>query len=384
MKKVKQFFLCLLISVLITGGLLPSGASASLSVSASAAILIEQETGRILFEKNAQTPMRIASITKIMTAILAIESGKMNQLATVSEKAVRTEGSSIYLKPGEKIKLEDLVYGLMLRSGNDAAAAIAEFVGGSEEGFAFLMNQKAEEIGMENTFFSNPHGLDNKEKHYSTAYDMALLTRYAMKNKVYRKISGTKVHRAENPGERWDREWKNKNRLLSMYKYSTGGKTGYTKRAKRTLVSTAQKGEMELIAVTLNAPDDWDDHVNLFESGFKSFDLAEVIPKGKISLEKQPYKNGYIFTAKRVIYPVTEEEMDKFEVKYKLLKPESGKFRDTQRGKVTVAGKAEVYLDGSLIRTVPVYFKESKDRKTGYLDSFKKFFSLAVGIDKNG
>ncbi|ALC90069.1 D-alanyl-D-alanine carboxypeptidase [Bacillus sp. FJAT-18017] len=383
MKKIKPF-LCLIISVLVISGLLPSNASASISVSAKAAILIEQESGRVLFQKEAYTPMRIASITKIMTAILAIESGKMDEVATVSEKAVRTEGSSIYLKPGEKIKLEDLVYGLMLRSGNDAAAAIAEFVGGSEEGFAFLMNQKAEEIGMENTVFSNPHGLDNKEKHYSTAYDMAILTRYAMKNKVYEKISATEVHRAANPGERWDRVWKNKNRLLSMYKYSTGGKTGYTKRAKRTLVSTAKKGDMELIAVTLNAPDDWNDHMTMFESGFASFDLAEVIPKGEILLKKRPYKNGQIFTKKRAVYPATEEELEKFEVKYKLLHPESGKFPGVYKGNSALAGKAVIYLDGRAVRSVPIYFKPSKGEESGYMDNFKRFFSLAVGIRDNG
>jgi D-alanyl-D-alanine carboxypeptidase (penicillin-binding protein 5/6) len=133
------------------------------SVSAQSAILIEQTSGRVLFEKDAHTKRRIASITKIMTAILAIESGKMDEIVTVSNRAVRAEGSSIYLKPNEKIKLEDLVYGLMLRSGNDAAIAIAEHVAGSVEGFVFLMNQKAAQIGMTNTEFANPHGLDDAE-----------------------------------------------------------------------------------------------------------------------------------------------------------------------------------------------------------------------------
>ena len=222
---------------------LPSKVQGSASVSASSAILMEQQSGRILYEKDAHAKKRIASITKIMTAILAIESGKLDEMVKVSEEAVKAEGSSIYLKPGEKIKLEDLVYGLMLRSGNDAAVAIAEHVGGSLDGFVFLMNQKAEEIGMENTHFANPHGLDDHEDHLSTAYDMAILTRYAMSNDTYQKIAGTKVHRAPNPTEDWDRVWKNKNRLLTeLYEYTTGGKTGYTKRAKRTLVTTATKG----------------------------------------------------------------------------------------------------------------------------------------------
>ena len=187
-----------------------------------------------------------------MTAILAIESGEIDETVTVSGNAFGTEGSSLFLKKGEKIKLEDLVYGLMLRSGNDAAVAIAEKVGGSLDGFVWLMNQKAEEIGMKNTHFSNPHGLDNTKNHYSTAYDMALLTRYAMQNETYVKIAGTKVHRAPNSTEQWDYVWRNKNRLLTqLYEYTTGGKTGYTKLAKRTLVSTATKNGHDLIAVTL-------------------------------------------------------------------------------------------------------------------------------------
>src|SRR3954462_4764568 len=192
-------------------------------VSASSAVLMEQQSGRILYEKEAHEVRRIASITKIMTAILAIESGKLNDKVKVSENAVRAEGSSIYLKPGEKIKLEDLVYGLMLRSGNDSAVAIAEHVGGSLDGFVYLMNQKAEEIGMENTHFANPHGLDDHENHLSTAYDMTILTQYAMFNDTYQKIAGTKVHRVPDPTGDRDRVWSNKNRLLTgLYEYTTG------------------------------------------------------------------------------------------------------------------------------------------------------------------
>ena len=158
----------LVVVAFITSAILlsiPTNTNASGSVSASSAVLMEQQSGRILFEKDAHEVRRIASITKIMTAILAIESGKLNDTVKVTENAVRAEGSSIYLKPGENIKLEDLVYGLMLRSGNDAAVAIAEYVGGSLDGFVYLMNQKASEIGMDQTHFANPHGLDDHEDH---------------------------------------------------------------------------------------------------------------------------------------------------------------------------------------------------------------------------
>jgi len=188
MKRSKKSIIYLFIVLLCLSGW-PSISSAAGSVSAHSAILMEQKSGRVLYAKNADQVSRIASITKIMTAILAIESGKINKTVTVSHSAVGVEGSSVYLVEGEKIKLKDLVYGLMLRSGNDAAVAIAESVGGSEDGFVYLMNKKAEEIGMTNTTFQNPHGLDDHENHRSTAHDMALLMRYAMNNKIFKEIS---------------------------------------------------------------------------------------------------------------------------------------------------------------------------------------------------
>lgn len=360
----------------------PQRAEASFDVSAASAVLIEQNSGRILYEKDAFTKRRIASITKIMTAILAIESGKLDQYVKVSEQAVRAEGSSVYLKPGEKIKLEDLVYGLMLRSGNDTAVAIAEYVGGSVDGFAFLMNQKAKEIGMLNTHFANPHGLDDHENHYSTAYDMAILTRYAMHNKIYQKISGTKVHRAPNPTESWDRVWKNKNRLLTKYKYTTGGKTGYTKRAKRTLVTTAAKGDMNLIAVTLNDPNDWDDHISMYEYGFKDYDMAEVLTKGKIDIKSPKYFQNHLFLKKSIVYPATSQEMDLFSIKYKLNKPD--KKWDDENKQERIVGKAIVYLDGRAVKESPIYYQSLPKKEKGLFESVKKIFFSLIGVNAHG
>ncbi len=380
MKKIKKLLIFPLIAVLLTG-LIPQKASASVSVSARSAIVMEQGSGRILFDKDAFTPRRIASITKIMTAILAIESGKMDEMVKVSEKAVRAEGSSIYLIPGEKIKLEDLVYGLMLRSGNDAAVAIAEHIGGSLDGFVFLMNQKAEEIGMKNTHFENPHGLDDHENHYSTAYDMALLTRYAMNNKDYGKISGTKVYKTPHPTESWNREWNNKNRLLSDYEYSTGGKTGFTKRAKRTLVTTASKGGLDLIAVTLNATgqSDWNDHIQMYEMGFKTYRLAEVLPKGVIKDIKDKFYKKKVFLETGFDYPITSEEKDFFEIKYKLMKPDS-KWED-EENIPKIVGKATVYFDNRPLKTLPIYFKqESTKEKESFLNIFRNIFISIVGV----
>jgi serine-type D-Ala-D-Ala carboxypeptidase (penicillin-binding protein 5/6) len=360
---------------------LPQKTAASVSVSANSAVLMDQESGRVLYEKNAHEKKRIASITKIMTAILAIESGKLDKMVQISSKATKAEGSSVYLKPNEKIKLEHLVYGLMLRSGNDTAEAIAEYVGGSLEGFVYLMNQKAKEIGMANTNFANPHGLDNFENHYSTAYDMALLTRYAMQNETYKVISGTKIHKAPNPEEKWDRVWRNKNRLLSKYKYTTGGKTGYTKRAKRTLVSTATKGDMDLISVTLNAPDDWNDHISMFEYGFQTYDLVEVISKGKIDNVKDKFYENHIFFNRSFTYPVTEDEKDLLSVKYKLIKPTE----EWLESNPEVVGKAVVYLDSKPIEEVAVFYKQEKKKEKKFTEHFIHVFLSIFSVgETNG
>ncbi|WP_096911899.1 D-alanyl-D-alanine carboxypeptidase family protein [Neobacillus jeddahensis] len=376
----KLIIFSLMVSLLIVN--IPQKVDASLGVSAASAVLIEQKSGRVLFEKDAHTKRRIASITKIMTAILAIESGKMDQFVKVSEKATHTEGSSVYLKPGEKLKLNDLVYGLMLRSGNDTAVAIAEYVGGSIDGFAYLMNQKAREIGMYDTHFANPHGLDDHEDHYSTAYDMAILMRYAMQNKTFQKISGTKVYRAPNPTENWDRVWKNKNRLLTKYKYTTGGKTGYTKLAKRTLVTTATKGDMNLIAVTLNGPNDWNDHISMYEGGFKGFDMTEIVTKGKLDISKNKYYKDHLYVKKSIIYPATNEEMEKFSVKYKLSKPT----KDLKDSKNEVkVGKAAVYLDGRVVLETPIYYENNQTKKKkGMFDFVKDIFLSIIGVSTDG
>ncbi|MFI8685246.1 D-alanyl-D-alanine carboxypeptidase family protein [Rossellomorea sp. NPDC077527] len=355
------------------------------SVSSQRAILMDQETGRILYEKDAHTQSRIASITKIMTAILAVESGKMDQEVTVSSNAAGTEGSSLYLKAGEKIKLEDLVYGLMLRSGNDAAVAIAEFVGGSLDGFVYMMNEKANEIGMENTHFSNPHGLDDHKDHYSTAYDMAILTRYSMENGEYKEIAGTKVHTAPNPEEKWDRKWKNKNRLLTeLYKHSTGGKTGYTKLAKRTLVSTASKDGENLIAVTLNGPDDWNDHIGMFEYGFKNYDYKIALEKGKIEKMDDKVYKGHAYLKRESILTLTDEEVKEVKVEYKMLKPKKEWLKNQDVPEVV--GKAIVYLGNEKVDTLPIYYEASSEEKKE--KSWWKFwaysFESIIGVKDNG
>lgn len=349
------------------------------TVSAVNAVLMEQESGRVLFEKEAHEKKKIASITKIMTAILAVESGRMNEMVTVSNQAFGTEGSSLYLKKGEKIKLEDLVYGLMLRSGNDAAVAIAEHVGGSFDGFVLLMNQKAEEIGMKNTSFTNPHGLDNTKNHYSTAYDMALLTRYAMNNPTYAKIAGTKEHQAPNPNESWNYHWNNKNKMLKLYKYSTGGKTGYTKLARRTLVSTAEKDGMSLIAVTLNAGDDWNDHMTLFDRAFEEFTPTIILPEGKIKGIKSSFYKNKAVIKQAFRYPLTKQERDEIAIEIKLIKPKKD-WSDAENVPDLV-GKAYIKMGTEMIGTRNIHYQEKNAKnETGFIQNWDSIFVMMVGL----
>jgi D-alanyl-D-alanine carboxypeptidase (penicillin-binding protein 5/6) len=373
--KISIFIICFIFLWTI---FLPSHTYADFKgVSARNAILMEQQSGRVLYEKLSHEPRKIASITKIMTAILAIESGKMNQLVPISNEAVRVEGSAIYLKPGQKVKLKDLVYGLMLRSGNDAAKAIAENVGGSVGGFVYLMNKKAEEIGMKDTHFLNPHGLDGDGNHYSSAYDMALLTRYAMNNETYRKIAGTKKYQSEF----WDYPWKNKNKLLtSLYKYSTGGKTGFTKKAGRTLVSTASKDGMDLIVVTLNAPSDWNDHMYLFDEAFEEFTPAKIMSKGPIAAVKEGPYRSHVYLNTDFIYPLKVDEKDKITVDVKLQEP-----RKKQRDGAIV-GKAIIYMDGEVIGERNIFYSKRKLIVTTGLfwNDFREVFSSMLGVRYDG
>ena len=197
----------------------------SYAISAKSAILIDSNSGRVLYEHNAYEKLPMASTTKIMTGLIACESGKLNETVKVSPFASGTEGSSLWLKIGEKQTLENLTYGLMLKSGNDAAVAIAEYLGGSIDAFALLMNKRARAIGAVNTNFENPHGLDS-DGHYTTAYDLALIAREAMKNEKFREIVSTKTYSIPMQGEKWDRAFKNHNKLLWRYEGCNGVKTG--------------------------------------------------------------------------------------------------------------------------------------------------------------
>ncbi len=240
---------------------------ASPYVSAEAAIVIENSTGRVIYNKNAHRRMPMASTTKIMTAICAIENSKPDMLITVDDRAVGIEGSSVYLAKNEKITIKDLLYAMMLNSGNDAATALACEVSGSVEEFATLMNKTAQSIGAKNTHFTNPSGL-YEEDHYTTASDLALISAYALKNPLFAEIVSTREKTVTNGDKDYPRKLRNHNRLLSQYDGCIGVKTGYTKKCGRCLVSSAFRDGVMLTCVTLNAPNDWQDHTSLLDYGF--------------------------------------------------------------------------------------------------------------------
>ena len=307
----------LVVFLFLQAFLFPMGSRALASaappgISAEAAALIDVASGRILYQKNGNKKMRIASLTKTMTAIVAIETANLQDVVTVPPQAVGVEGSSIYLKQGEKLTLEELLYGLMLRSGNDAAVAIAYHVGGSVPGFVHLMNEKAALIGMTHTNFTNPHGLDDSNMHYSTAEDMVKLSAYALKNPVFKKIVSTKVKSISWEGENWDRRLQNKNKLLHLYKGADGVKTGYTKLAKRCLASSATRDGRQLAVITLNAPDDWNDSMRLMDWGFSQFKVTKLVEKGQaVNLSTSAPGMGTDFrlvTMNEFSYPLKEGE----------------------------------------------------------------------------
>ena len=255
---------------------------AALSLSARSAVLIDADSGNILYSKNHTEIMEMASTTKIMTALVAAESSDLKRTVKVTPEAVGVEGSSIYLHEGERITMEELLYSLLLQSANDAATAIAIAVAGSVEAFADMMNERACEMGLEDTHFTNPHGL-NDEEHYTTAYELAIITAHALSNDTVREIVSTYKKAIPIDSDCNPRILVNHNKMLRLYDGAIGVKTGFTKRAGRCLVSAAERDGLTLIAVTLNAPDDWQDHTKMLDFGFESYESLLVAEVGAFS-----------------------------------------------------------------------------------------------------
>lgn len=254
--------------------------TSALSLSADGAIVTDLYSDITVYEKNAHKRRGMASTTKIMTALIVIENCPLEKTVCIPSEAVGTEGSSVYLKKGEHLTVEELLYALLLQSANDAAVALAIETSGSIEGFASLMNEKAQELGLQNTHFTNPHGLYDEE-HYTTPYDLAVITKCALKNDIFKKIVSSKKAVIPSGDGNGTRVLVNHNKLLSLYDGAIGVKTGFTKKTGRCLVSAAERDGTALVAVTMNAPDDWNDHKKLLDLGFSSISTHRLASIGE-------------------------------------------------------------------------------------------------------
>ncbi len=250
-----------------------ASADPRINTSARAATLFEPTTNTFLYSKNAEEKLSMASTTKIMTALIAIENLELDEVVTVPKECVGIEGSSVYLEEGDRLTVRDLLYSVLLQSANDAATVLAVRIGGDIFNFAELMNKKAEELSLQNTHFENPHGLDSDE-HYTTARDMAYLAAAALENDVFSRITSTYKYTFRLSDK--VRTVVNHNKLLKMYEGCVGLKTGYTKHSGRCLVSAAKRDGLTMIAVTLDAPDDWNDHKALFNLGFNTLERVNL------------------------------------------------------------------------------------------------------------
>ena len=313
-------------------------------------IVMDIDSKRIFTSLDENKKVLPASTTKIMTLILAIENSNLERIVTVGNEILTIDGSNIYIKPNEQILMQDLLYGMILRSGNDAAMTVAKNVGGDVNHFVRLMNEKKDELGMYNTIFNNPTGLDDNEKNYSTMQDLATLYAYGYKNKTFRKIVGCKKYKTTSSSKSY--LFNNRMKLLEMYDKATGGKTGYTKKAGRLLVSSAKDKDLNLVIASKGSDYGYEEHIMFYEDIFKNYKNYKVLDKDKFKLKNYYIKNSFT-------YPLSEKEKDKITKKVVISK-------NKERGKV------KLFLDNKLIHEEKIYKKKSK----------KSFFSKLKNIFK--
>ncbi len=344
--------------------------------SAKGMILVEKTTGRVLAEKNADEQLSIASTTKIVTALTVLENcPDIKKVVTIDKKCVGIEGTSIYLREGEKLSIEDLLYGLMLRSGNDAAVALAYVVGGSVEKFCQMMNNTAKKCGATSCNFTNPHGLE-QEDHHCSARDLANITRFAMQNQEFAKIVGTKQYRISASDDTTGRVLQNKNKMLSLFDGADGVKTGFTKKAGRCLVSSGTRDGMSLICVVLCCGPMWEESAALLEYGFKNYKMKELLQPyfvcGNIEVQNSDDKFVEVFSMKGFSYPMTEEEYQKVRVEF-----DYPSIIQAPVPKEKIVGKVVIKLDNDLLFEENIYTikeVESKFVRSGLKDLINKWF----------
>ena len=371
MKKVILLFVSIVFFLQAT---VFSVAASEISVSANSAILIDADTLEVLYSKAEHEKRGIASTTKILTSLIALEYGEPQRVITASKSAVTVEGTSIGLKAGDKISLLSLVYGMLLESGNDAANVTAYAISGNITEFSEVMNDYAKRIGMKNSNFSNPSGL-SEENHYSTAYDMALLTSVAIKNPIFKRIASTESAVIDFGVPEVSRRLYNHNKLLSQYDGVFGVKTGYTKKSGRCLVTACEKNGVTLIAVTLNAYDDWNDHKKLYDYGFSLYSKCQ----NNFSLKNN--KIPVVYGDKNYItydYLYLPEISSRNDVKSKVY---IEKFIYPPIKKGEIVGLVEfVDINGNILKSIPLVSKESvsslykeNEGKLSFFEKIKKF-----------
>lgn len=343
------------------------------NISAEYACVMEPTTKTIIYEKNAHMKHSMASTTKIMTALLAIKNQTLDNEVTISKKASSQEGSSIYLRAGDKIIMRDLLYGLMLNSGNDAAVAVAEHISGSVDEFANEMTQTAHAIGATHTQFKNPNGLD-AEGHYTTAYDLALITARALEYPEFREIVSCKNKTATLTSSGAKLYFHNHNKMLSLYEGAIGVKTGFTKATGRCLVSAAQNGALTMIAVTLDAPNDWNDHKKMLDLGFEKFETKTILKKGDIIKEKMiGGKSVQLLTAEDIVIPI--EKNTAYHAEINMNVPNNLPSPLNLNEKV---GVAEIVLKNQIVKKVDIIAGSEvlKEKKLNYIEWCVKIIKI--------
>lgn len=362
-----------LISVLLAAAILFPAFSTSagaVSTSAVSSCLIEAETGEVLFAENADERRAMASTTKIMTAILTIEAGDLDREFTVDEFAIMVEGTSMGLKKGDRVSRRDLLYGILLPSGNDAANAAAVSVSGSISAFVELMNEKAAALGLKNTHFVTPSGLD-ANGHYTTARDLAALAAYAMKNELFREIVSCRSKQLEYGNPPYPRTLYNSNKMLTKYDGAIGVKTGFTDNARRCLVSAAERNGVTLIAVTLNDGDDWNDHIKMLDYGFEQVSACPLDTSctAKVSVAGTGKSVGVY--AEKAMLALSAENRSKLERFVLLPRMVYGSVK-----KGDELGSIEYCLNGKTVKSVPLYAEETVEEGAKELNFFQKILAF--------
>ncbi len=332
--------------------------------------VIEASTGRILYQKNCHGQFPMASTTKIMTALVALEnSTNLDETFEVDPRSVGIEGTSLYLKKGEKKTLRELLYGLMLPSGNDAAVAIACRVCGNEDKFVELMNKKASELGLENTSFANVHGLD-MEGHFTSAYDLAKITACAMENPVFREIVSTKNIRVSGNDEVPAKLLKNKNKLLWEMDCCEGVKTGFTDNAKRCFVASAKQNGMRLICVVLNCGPMFEESKRLLQMGFENYSMVSLLKEyskqPSVCVEKGVKENVETFSKRKFDFPLSKQEIEKIKTEIELLSSiEAPIEKEQELGKISIKLGDETIFEEKIYST-------NKIESTKFMDKIEK------------